>query len=236
MTGQSVMSRSPDPLAKVTLLRAAEEIFSERGLAHAKVEDIAKRAGVSKGAFYLHFDSKEAALKEVVESFLARTQSLVARPSDYPDVPDDPEGALEFGLERDVQIYEFLWQNKAFLRILGSCRGSGTYDYLVDAFREEIDRKNREWVALWKGYELFSADLDVDLAVVVLAGAYDALAARLVAAETRPPIQVWLHFAQTTFVRAWGTPALRQALEHRDRRVNITVRRPKRSSRNGVRS
>src|SRR3954462_1793265 len=122
------MSRTADPTAKITLLRAAEEVFAERGLAGAKVEDIAKRAGVSKGAFYLHFESKEAALKQLVESFLARCQSYFASPAAYPGLPDDPSDLFDFALQRDVQIYEFLWQNRAFLRILGSCRGD--YDYL----------------------------------------------------------------------------------------------------------
>src|SRR3954462_7321519 len=125
------MSRTADPTAKITLLRAAEQGFAERGLAGAKVEEIARRAGVSKGAFYLHFESKEAALKQLVESFLARCQSFFAAPTAYPGLPEDPADLLDFTLERDVQIFEFLWQNRAFLRILPTCQGE--YDYLVNA-------------------------------------------------------------------------------------------------------
>ena len=66
------MSRTPDLMAPVALLRTAEEVFAEKGLEGARVEEIARRAKVSKGAFYLHFESKEEAFREVVESFLAR--------------------------------------------------------------------------------------------------------------------------------------------------------------------
>ena len=52
------MSRTPDLMAKVSLLRAAEEVFAENGLDAAKVEDIARRAGLSKGAVYLYFKAR----------------------------------------------------------------------------------------------------------------------------------------------------------------------------------
>jgi AcrR family transcriptional regulator len=45
---------------------AALEIFSEHGLAAARLEDIAKLAGVSKGTIYLYFPNKEALFSEVV--------------------------------------------------------------------------------------------------------------------------------------------------------------------------
>lgn len=50
------------------ILDAALEEFAERGLAHARLEDIGKRAGVSKGTIYLYFPNKEALFREVVRS------------------------------------------------------------------------------------------------------------------------------------------------------------------------
>ncbi|WP_369201038.1 ScbR family autoregulator-binding transcription factor [Streptomyces sp. PU-14G] len=41
------------------VLEAAAEVFAERGYAAATVADILTRAGVTKGALYFHFDSKE---------------------------------------------------------------------------------------------------------------------------------------------------------------------------------
>jgi AcrR family transcriptional regulator len=48
------------------ILDAALAVFSEQGFAGARVEDIAKRAGLSKGAIYLYFESKDAMLKGLV--------------------------------------------------------------------------------------------------------------------------------------------------------------------------
>jgi len=45
------------------ILDAALAVFAERGLAAARLEDIAKRAGVSKGTIYLYFANKEDLLR-----------------------------------------------------------------------------------------------------------------------------------------------------------------------------
>jgi len=48
------------------LLDAALDLFVEHGFAATRLEDIAARAGVSKGTLYLYFDSKEALFQALV--------------------------------------------------------------------------------------------------------------------------------------------------------------------------
>jgi AcrR family transcriptional regulator len=52
---------------------AAVEVFGERGLAGARLEDVAKRAGVSKGTIYLYFPNKLALFQEMIR------QTIVAQ-------------------------------------------------------------------------------------------------------------------------------------------------------------
>ena len=48
------------------ILKAALTEFGESGLAGARLDDIAKRAGLSKGTIYLYFPNKEELFREVV--------------------------------------------------------------------------------------------------------------------------------------------------------------------------
>jgi TetR/AcrR family transcriptional regulator len=48
------------------LLTAALELFVEKGFAATRAEEVAKRAGVSKGTLFLYFSSKEELFKAVV--------------------------------------------------------------------------------------------------------------------------------------------------------------------------
>jgi AcrR family transcriptional regulator len=50
------------------LLAAALDLFVERGFASTRLEDVAKRAGVSKGTLYLYFTNKEELFKAVVRN------------------------------------------------------------------------------------------------------------------------------------------------------------------------
>ena len=49
------------------IVAAALEIFAEKGFAAARLDDIAARAQVSKGAIYLYFATKEDIFRAVVE-------------------------------------------------------------------------------------------------------------------------------------------------------------------------
>ena len=53
------------------VLDAALELFLEGGFAATKVEDVAKRAGLSKGTVYLYFPSKDALLEGIVKRAIA---------------------------------------------------------------------------------------------------------------------------------------------------------------------
>jgi AcrR family transcriptional regulator len=48
------------------IVAAAVQVFVERGFAAAKLADVARRAGVTKGTLYLYFASKEVLFKEMV--------------------------------------------------------------------------------------------------------------------------------------------------------------------------
>jgi AcrR family transcriptional regulator len=52
------------------ILAAALDEFSAQGFAAARLDDVAKRAGVAKGTIYLYFSDKEALFQELVRSLL----------------------------------------------------------------------------------------------------------------------------------------------------------------------
>lgn len=54
------------------LLDAALDLFVEKGLAATRAEDVARRAGVSKGTLYLYYPGKDALFKAVVRHYLAQ--------------------------------------------------------------------------------------------------------------------------------------------------------------------
>lgn len=66
--------RAPPQVRRADLLDAAERCFAERGYHETTVDAIAERAGVSKGAFYWHFDTKRDAFTALVDRMAGEVQ------------------------------------------------------------------------------------------------------------------------------------------------------------------
>lgn len=97
-SGPKVSAREPAPAKRLgkrtaaesretrrTLLRAAADAFAERGFNGAKIDDIADRAGVTKGAIYGHFNGREDLLIEACRSAL-RELNVYQFATDAPDI------------------------------------------------------------------------------------------------------------------------------------------------------
>ena len=63
--GQPKFRRRPEA-RPAEILAAALGVFAERGFQGARLEEVAKRAGVSKGALYLYFETKADLFRAVV--------------------------------------------------------------------------------------------------------------------------------------------------------------------------
>ncbi|MGH8700218.1 MAG: TetR/AcrR family transcriptional regulator [Burkholderiales bacterium] len=89
---------------------AALDLFVEKGFAATRLEDVAQRAGVSKGTVYLYFDSKDDLFKSVIRSGMVRAieeaEKLVA----------GFEGSSADLLR---QIYAGWWQNIGGTKLSG---------------------------------------------------------------------------------------------------------------------
>ena len=59
------------------IIAAALEEFADKGFAGAKLDDIARRAGVSKGSLYLYFETKEDIFRAVARAASARSLEAV---------------------------------------------------------------------------------------------------------------------------------------------------------------
>lgn len=66
-SGEPRWQRRPDARPE-EILEAAKHVFGESGYAGTKLDDVARRAGVSKGTLYLYFDSKEALFRAMVRA------------------------------------------------------------------------------------------------------------------------------------------------------------------------
>ena len=55
------------------ILDAAMKVFAHKGFAAARMDDIAREAGVTKGTIYLYFESKDAVFRSLVQESIGAT-------------------------------------------------------------------------------------------------------------------------------------------------------------------
>ena len=117
------------------LMAAALDEFFEKGFAATRMDDVAKRAGLSKGALYLYFDSKEAMFQALIESFASPSLELIER------VTEEAGNLLE-ALSGIRQFAPFLIRETNLPRLMKVMIGdSHLFPQIVQTYREDlIDR------------------------------------------------------------------------------------------------
>jgi AcrR family transcriptional regulator len=89
---------------RARLKAAMTELLGENGYAGVKIGELARRAAVSRAAFYEHFDSKEACLLAAYDDFAARLLEAIATAGDASSWDDFLAATLDAylgELERD---------------------------------------------------------------------------------------------------------------------------------------
>ena len=61
------------------LIEAARQVFAERGLDMARIDEITERADLGKGTFYYHFGSKEKIVGEVIQEVVEELVAVIER-------------------------------------------------------------------------------------------------------------------------------------------------------------
>lgn len=79
---------------RAKLLTAAQYIFARDGFEASRLEDIAGRAGFTRGAFYANFDSKEDLLFALMERVVAEKVQSIRALLDRRETPKDRVQAL----------------------------------------------------------------------------------------------------------------------------------------------
>jgi AcrR family transcriptional regulator len=209
------MARKPDPDARRNLLAAARAAFAEVGLEAARIEDIARAAGLSKGAFYLHFDSKEAAFREMVSDFFAVMRDLTEQRHEACRELRAAVGSLSAedwraGTERlrlwsecdhthTVRALQALWRHRDVLRAVLE-HGDGARLGLVDHFVDLVKAMLSAQIQASIDAGALRGDIPADLVSELIIGMYLQLARRMTRATTRPDFELWARTADALVV------------------------------------
>ncbi len=193
------MARRPRAGAHDALLDAARDEFARSGLERARVEDVARRAGISKGAFYLHFRTKDDAFREIVQRFLGALEDHARRRHEVEDriLREAPTGrALAIGdlfeaeCAIDVDLLELLWRNR---QIVSAVDGASRkiYRELLADFRRRMRSLVARRILDRQRAGALRADVDPEVVGDIVVGTYEDFARRMADMKRKPDLAAW---------------------------------------------
>jgi TetR/AcrR family transcriptional regulator, transcriptional repressor for nem operon len=96
------MTRVPRGEARVRLLEAARALVRQKGFAGTSVDELCMAAGVTKGAFFHHFASKEALGVALIDDWTEMTGAMFAA-HPYNSLPDPLDRVFAYiALRREI--------------------------------------------------------------------------------------------------------------------------------------
>ncbi len=124
--------KSPDTLEKIQ--QSALEEFSEKGFLGASLRQIVKNAGVTTGAFYGYFSSKEALFASLVEPHAAALMGrFMEAQTGFAELPEKEQPAHMGEASGDYVdwMVDYICQHREPVKLL-LCRAEGTsYEHFV---------------------------------------------------------------------------------------------------------
>lgn len=183
------MARAANPNLQPALIEAAVAVFAERGLEAAKVSDITERAGVSKGAFYLHFESKEALFEQICRGFL---EMIVQRLHSHEMVMCDLSLSAAEMFERlgqaDEALLDLFWQHRQPLKMILQGAIGTSSAWLADEFIDAIEAVMLQTVSRHHAQSGMPAPFQPEFMAAVATGLVVMYARKLVRLNERPAL------------------------------------------------
>lgn len=140
------------------ILNAAQSEFLEKGFKSASLRNIVKTAGVTTGAFYGYFKSKEelfeSLVEQQVETFMDKFEQSQKEFSDLP-MEKQPENMGKISMVCINWMVDYMYDNKTVFKLLFCCAEGTKYENLIhhiveietkgtDDFVENLKQMNRK--------------------------------------------------------------------------------------------
>lgn len=209
------MPRPADPNARASLLTAARGEFARKGLRGARIEDITAACGLSKGAFYLHFTSKEELFGELValvtqgiarlsEERMERMRCFFAEygqpdARDLAERTERHERLVALETELDLRTLELMWDHRDVMDVL--LRGSQGTDFeslFWNMVEQEVARVATDFQRL-QGSCATREDVSPQLFGSLIVGTYVLLVQRMSRMSEKPDLAGWARDLQVLF-------------------------------------
>ena len=157
---------------------AAKQEFLEKGFQSASLRNIVKAAGVTTGAFYGYFSSKEALFASIVEPHAAAIMSrFMTAQTEFAELPE-AEQPQHMGKESagcvDWMI-DYIYDHDEDIRILICCSEGTSYEHFIDSMAKIEEEYTFRYIEVLKSLGNKVPEIDRELCHMIASGMFEGM-------------------------------------------------------------
>jgi len=183
--------------ARTRILTAANQVFGEKGYRQATMDDVAKKLGVSKGALYLYFASKEELFEAV-----SRAEPLVFKEILYSTFNESKNPLESAGAFFDKMLKRYGSNSGISFEILSEASHNAGLRKVLRKTQDEYAATLMSYLEEGRKRGLIDPDLDLRSITYALIGLWNGIETLIVTglsvAEAR---QAWLEGFRAIFLK-----------------------------------
>ncbi len=167
-----------DAVTLRNIMDAGRKEFLDKSFKTASLRNIVKEAGVTTGAFYGYFSSKEALYTSIVEPHATAIMGRFMKSQfDFADLPYE-EQPKHMGVESadcvDWMI-DYMYENYDDVKILICCNDGTAYETFVDRMVEVEVESTFRYIEVLKNLDKEVKQIDEDLAHMIASGMFNGI-------------------------------------------------------------
>jgi AcrR family transcriptional regulator len=184
--------------ARARILRAANHVFGEKGYRQATMDDVAKKLGVSKGALYLYFASKE----ELFEA-ICRSEPLAFREILYSSFSENKQPLDSAGIFFDNMLKRYGSESGLSFEIFSEASHNATLRKILKKTQDDYAKTLLNYLEEGQKRGFIHKELDLEPLTYALIGLWNGIeslvAMGLPVADAK---RAWLEGFKAIFLRS----------------------------------
>ena len=174
--GGAMEERSPATMERIQ--QAAMEEFSEKGFQGASLRQIVKQAGVTTGAFYGYFSSKEALFASIVEPHAAALMGrFMEAQTSFAELPEEQQPShmgVESGTYLDWMV-DYICQHREPVKLLLTRSEGTSYEHFVHNMVEAEVEYTQRYMEVLRRLGRDIPVLDKSLCHIIASGMFNGI-------------------------------------------------------------
>ena len=186
--------------------RAAIREFLEKGFRGASLRQIVKNAGVTTGAFYGYFSSKEALFASIVEPHAAAIMGrFMEAQTSFAELPE-AEQPSHMGLESSACVdwmVDYMYRHMEPVKLLLCCAEGTSYEHFVHNMVEAEVEYTERYIRVLRNLGRDVPALDAQLCHIIASGMFNAIFEVVVHEMPHDQARQYIRQLRTFYTAGW---------------------------------